>query len=177
VPPEPIPPVYKYKSIRPGYNTPGCSPDKFERILCNFSEAMYRQIMIDAYGITPCCGEDDIQYEIRYELIKLKAIQDPDFNCQLTNSCDCTTSAPGLTPCVPIPVPPVVCHIYEVTVQTPVDTAFTYLNCSGNEVSQPVIGSKQSVEYTICGIAGQVLLPSNVMNIFTYTETTTNCTT
>jgi hypothetical protein len=78
---------------------------------------------------------------------------------------------------VPIPVLPVVCHIYVVTVKTAVDTAFTYFNCSGNEVSQPVIGSKQSVEYTICGIAGQVLVPSTVMNIFFYEETATNCTT
>jgi hypothetical protein len=177
VPPEPIPPVYKYKSIRPGYNTPGCSPDKFERILCNFSEAMYRQIMVDAYGITPCCGEDDIQYEIRYELIKLKAIQDPDFNCKLTNSCDCTTSAPGLTPCVPIPVPPVVCHIYEVTVQSPFETSFGYIDCLGNKVRQVTIGSKSNVQYTICGVAGQVLIPSTGMIVFFYEETVTNCTT
>lgn len=95
--PVPEPPVYTYKSIRPGYDTPGCSPEKFERYVCNFSEAMYRQIMVDAYGITPCCGEDDIKYEIKYELIKLKAIQDPDYNCKLTSSCECTTSTNGLS--------------------------------------------------------------------------------
>lgn len=97
-PPTPVvpdPPVYK--SIRPGYNTPGCTPEKFERIVCNFSEAMYRQIMVDAYGITPCCGEDDIKYEIQYELIMLKAIQDPDYICSTTSTCECTTSAPGLS--------------------------------------------------------------------------------
>lgn len=96
-PPVPVPPVYKYKSITPGYDTPGCEPDKFERIVCNFSEAMYRQIMVDAYGITPCCGEDDIKYEIKYELIKLKAIQDPEYKCSLIHNCDCTTSTAGLS--------------------------------------------------------------------------------
>lgn len=98
VPPTPVvpdPPVYK--SITPGYNTPGCTPEKFERIVCNFSEAMYRQIMVDAYGITPCCGEDDIQYEISYELIMLKAIQDPDYTCGQIINCDCTTSTAGLS--------------------------------------------------------------------------------
>ena len=95
--PEPTTPTYKYKSITPGYNTPGCEPDKFERIVCNFSEAMYRQIMVDAYGITPCCGEDDIKYEIKYELIKLVAIQDPDYDCSGSNTCECTTSSSGLS--------------------------------------------------------------------------------
>lgn len=95
--PPPAPPVYKYKSITPGYNTPGCTPDKFERALCNFSEAMYRQVMVDAYGITPCCGEDDIKFEIKYELIKLKAITDPDYNCLPSTTCECSTSVSGLS--------------------------------------------------------------------------------
>jgi hypothetical protein len=89
------------KSIRPGYNTPGCTPEKYEKIMCNFSEGIYKQIVSILYGVTTCCGEDSYRWEIRKELIELKAIEDPNYTCQLTGTCGCTGSAPGLTPCVP----------------------------------------------------------------------------
>jgi hypothetical protein len=98
VPPTPVvpdPPVYK--SIRPGYNTPACTPAQYERIVCNFSEGVYRQVMVERYGITPCCGEDDIRWEIRNEIVKLKAIKDPDYNCTQAINCECTTSNSALT--------------------------------------------------------------------------------
>jgi hypothetical protein len=173
-PPQPTPPVYKYKSVRPGYNTPGCSPEKYEQYMCNFSEAMYRQVMVDAYGIEPCCGDDDIKWQIKKELIELKAITDPDYNCTLTSSCDCTTSTNGLTPCVP---PVVVCHRYIVSVQSNEGTSFSYTNCSGNVVTQDVPSGKVIIQYNVCGISGQTIqTPPNVIE-FTYEETTTNCTT
>jgi hypothetical protein len=89
------------KSIRPGYNTPGCTPEKYERIMCNFSESVYKQMVSIRFGIHMCCGDDDIRWEIEKELIKLKAIEDPDYNCSIEPGCDCTTSATGLTPCKP----------------------------------------------------------------------------
>jgi hypothetical protein len=89
------------KSIRPGYNTPGCTPEKYEKIMCNFSEGIYKQVVSMLYGVTTCCGEDSYRWEIRKELIELKAIDDPNYTCQLTGTCGCTGSAPGLTPCVP----------------------------------------------------------------------------
>jgi hypothetical protein len=89
------------KSIRPGYNTPGCTPEKYEKIMCNFSEGIYKQVVSMLYGVTTCCGEDSYRWEIRKELIELKAIEDPNYTCQLTGTCGCTGSAPGLTPCVP----------------------------------------------------------------------------
>jgi len=171
--PEPEPPVYTYKSITPGYNTPGCSPEKFERYVCNFSEAMYRQIMVDAYGITPCCGEDDIKYEIKYELIKLKAIQDPDYNCKLTSSCECTTSTNGLTPCIPAPV---ACHIYIVTILSYGDTSFTIIGCDGTEQTVLVLDNKVPVEYNVCGIAGQTIAAPVIATEFSYVETSITCT-
>lgn len=96
-----VPVVHPYKSIRPGYNTPGCSPEKYERYLCNFSEGVYRNMLVQRYGIDPCCAEDDIRWEIKKELIALKAIEDPDYTCQLITDCGCTTAAAGLTPCTP----------------------------------------------------------------------------
>jgi hypothetical protein len=93
------------KSIRPGYDTPGCTPEKYERIMCNFSEGIYKQVISRRFGINTCCGEDDYRWEIRKELIQLKAIDDPNYTCQVTGTCGCTCgctgSAPGLTPCVP----------------------------------------------------------------------------
>lgn len=170
IPPIPDPVVYKYKSITPGYNTPGCEPDKFERILCNFSESMYRQIMVDAYGITPCCGEDDIQYEIRYELIKLKAIQDPDYNCKLTSSCECTTSTVGLTPCV------ITCNRYILTIQSLTGTSFTYNNCQGEQQTLVIPQGKEPIQYTICSRAGQTFVAPPGTVVFTSEETSINCT-
>ena len=69
--------------------------------MCNFSEGIYKQVVSMLYGVTTCCGEDSYRWEIRKELIELKAIDDPNYTCQLTGTCGCTGSAPGLTPCVP----------------------------------------------------------------------------
>ena len=58
-------------------------------------------MLVQRYGIDPCCAEDDIRWEIKKELIALKAIEDPDYTCQLITDCGCTTAAAGLTPCTP----------------------------------------------------------------------------
>ena len=89
------------KSIRPGYNTPACTAEKYEKIVCNFSEAIYKEMMTIRYGVTMCCGDDDLRWKIQKELIYLKSITDPDYNCSIEPGCDCTTSATGLTPCIP----------------------------------------------------------------------------
>lgn len=89
------------RTVKPGYNTPGCSIDKYEKYMCNFSEAVYMQVMVDKYGIQPCCGDDDYKWEIKKELIELKAIEDPDYICQYLDPCGCTTGNSGLTSCVP----------------------------------------------------------------------------
>jgi hypothetical protein len=168
--PEPVRPVYKFKSITPGYDTPGCSPEKFEKIVCDFSEAMYRQIMVDAYGITPCCGEDDIKYEIKYELIKLKAIQDPDYNCLKSPSCECTTSTYGLTPCEPT-----VCHNYVISVRSLSGTTFVYNNCNNVSTTITIPASDVINTYTICTASGQTFTPPTGADIFDVVETTTVC--
>jgi hypothetical protein len=168
--PEPVRPVYKFKSITPGYDTPGCSPEKFEKIVCNFSEAMYRQIMVDAYGITPCCGEDDIKYEIKYELIKLKAIQDPDYNCLKSPSCECTTSTYGLTPCEPT-----VCHNYVISVRSLNGTTFVYNNCNNVSTTINIPASNEINTYTICTAAGQTFTSPIGAEVFDVVETTIVC--
>lgn len=172
--PLPGPVVYKYKSVKPGYNTPGCSPEKYEQYMCNFSESMYRQVMVDAYGITPCCGDDDIKWEIKYELIKLKAITDPDYNCTITN-CGCTTSTQGLEACEPIPVP-VTGVIYRFTVETNEGSSLTMLNCDGSAEQVVVFEpGKFPVQYFVCGVAGQIFAEPPNCSFFSYEETTDTC--
>lgn len=101
-PPVPVEPVvFPYKSIRPGYNTPGCSQEKYELYLCNYAEGIYRNMLVQAYGIETCCAEDDMKWAIKKELIMLKALEDPDYTCQLLTSCGCGTLPAGLTPCTP----------------------------------------------------------------------------
>jgi hypothetical protein len=174
--------TYPKRTVRPGYNTPGCTPEQYERIMCNFSEGYYREVMVQAYGITPCCGEDDYLWEIRKELIELKAIEDPNYKC-LTLGCGCTTSAYGLTPCIPDPTPPPppppACVRYTCQLIAPQGAVIFYLDCNGVEASLVVPGAKVIVIPPICALAGQTSStfyavsdgPAN----FTFTETATLC--
>jgi hypothetical protein len=171
------------KSIRPGYNTPGCTPEKYEKIMCNFSEGIYKQIVSIIYGVTTCCGEDSYRWEIRKELIELKAIEDPNYTCQLTGTCGCTGSAPGLTPCVPDPTPPppppLPCVRYNCQLFASLGAVIFYLDCDGVEASLVIPGAKVIVVPPICGIAGQTsstfyAVSQGPIN-FTFTESDTLC--
>lgn len=77
------------KFVAPGYDTPVCTPEQYEKILCNYSEQAYKQVLADRYGISNCCPEDEIKWEIKYELIKLEALIDPDYTCQNLSDCGC----------------------------------------------------------------------------------------
>lgn len=77
------------KFVAPGYDTPVCTPEQYEKILCNHSEQAYKQVLADRYGISNCCPEDEIKWEIKYELIKLEALIDPDYTCQNLSDCGC----------------------------------------------------------------------------------------
>lgn len=169
------------KSIRPGYNTPGCTPEKYEKIMCNFSEGIYKQIVSILYGVTTCCGEDSYRWEIRKELIELKAIEDPNYTCQLTGTCGCTGSAPGLTPCVPDPTPPIPtvrCVLYSIKISSVVNNTLHYLDCTGVSQAVNVPMGKFVVNYVKCGIAGQTnsdIYCDEPTVVFNFIETTTPC--
>lgn len=76
------------KFVAPGYDTPTCTPEQYEKILCNHSEQAYKQVLTDRYGISNCCPEDAIKWEVKYELIKLEALEDPFIECK-TKPCNC----------------------------------------------------------------------------------------
>lgn len=75
------------RKVKPGYSTPTCDIEKYEKITCRSSEILYKQVMRLRYGLTNCCPEDDEKWLIKKELIDLDALRDPDYICKPTTSC------------------------------------------------------------------------------------------
>lgn len=97
------------RSVKPGYNTPGCSPEYTEKINCNFAEAAYDQMAISRYGIDICCDLDLDILDIKKQELDLRAIYDPNL---------CETIVPECTTCNDCP--PITC--------------ITDLDCTGGQV-------------------------------------------
>lgn len=86
-----LPPTFKNnRTVKPGYNTPGCNPDEYDKITCKFSEVMYKIVLEKRYGITNCCPEDDEKWLLKKELIDLQALKDPNYKCP---SCPCSCNS------------------------------------------------------------------------------------
>jgi len=83
---------YPVKSVRPGYNTPACSIEKYEKISCNFGEAYYREVVEKRYGVSNCCPQDIDKWTVKKELIELQALIDPAYTCSVTPSGCCVCS-------------------------------------------------------------------------------------
>jgi hypothetical protein len=78
--PKPVPETIfelSSRSVRPGYNTPGCPPEYYEKVKCKFSEAVYQEMIARRYGIETCCDIDKRKYEIKHEMLNLDALKDP----------------------------------------------------------------------------------------------------
>jgi hypothetical protein len=89
-PPVPVAPTLNIRRVKPGYNTPGCDPQYTELVSCSFSEAMFDEMARLRYGITVCCDEDIDYWDVKKQLLDLKAILDP--NPQLLDiPCTCFT--------------------------------------------------------------------------------------
>jgi hypothetical protein len=88
-PPPPIPEVIVYpkRKVKPGYSTPSCDIEKYEKITCRSSEIYYKQVIRLRYGISNCCPEDEEKWLIKKELIDLDALRDPDYICRPITSC------------------------------------------------------------------------------------------
>jgi hypothetical protein len=84
-------PVFKNnRTVRPGYNTPICTPAKYDEITCRFADIMYKVVLEKRYGITNCCPDEDDRWLIQKELIDLQALKDPNYNCP---SCPCSCNS------------------------------------------------------------------------------------
>ena len=81
------------RKVRPGYNTPICSADKYDKITCKFADIAYKSVLELRYGISNCCPEEDEKWLIKKELIELQALTDPNYTCDpLTDCCGKQTS-------------------------------------------------------------------------------------
>lgn len=87
------------KMVKPGYTTPSCDTEKFERITCETAEILYKQVLQLRYGISNCCPEDDENMIIKKEVIDLQALNDPDYSCALSSSC-CAPAQCGCGNCI-----------------------------------------------------------------------------
>ena len=73
-------PVFKNnRTVRPGYNTPICSAEKYDKITCNFANVMYKDALEKRYGISNCCPEDDQKWIVSKLLIDMQALKDINF--------------------------------------------------------------------------------------------------
>jgi hypothetical protein len=89
-------PIYPKRGVRPGYNTPACSAEKYEEISCKSAQILYREVLTLRYGISNCCPENDEYWLIKKELIDIAALYNPDFPCAVSgcgcgnnSGCDC----------------------------------------------------------------------------------------
>ncbi len=77
------------RKIKPGYNTPICSADKYDKITCEFADIYYKKALEGRYGISNCCPEELQNWTLKKNLIDMQALRDPYFNCTPQTSCNC----------------------------------------------------------------------------------------
>ena len=77
------------RKIKPGYNTPICSADKYDKITCEFADIYYKKALEGRYGISNCCPEKLQNWTLKKNLIDMQALKDPYFNCSPKTSCNC----------------------------------------------------------------------------------------
>lgn len=79
-PPPPILPLeLNPRKITPGYESPGCSDEYTESLYTNYCNAVYDDMMIKRYGITMCCNQPIDKWYIKFRLLQLKIMKDPNF--------------------------------------------------------------------------------------------------
>ena len=88
------PQIYPKRPIRPGYSTPICSTEKYEKITCKSAESLYKQVLELRYGISNCCPEEDDKWLLKKQIIDLQALVDPDYTCVL-DTCGCPPASCG----------------------------------------------------------------------------------
>ncbi len=81
------------RKVKPGYNTPICSAEKYDKITCNFADIAYKKALELRYGISDCCPEANEKWLVKKELIELQALTDPNYTCDpSTDCCDSSSS-------------------------------------------------------------------------------------
>jgi hypothetical protein len=104
----PTPELLHQRKVRPGYNTPGCSPEYSDKINCAFANQIYDEMVRRRYGITICCDKDIPYWTIKKELLDLAAIYDENL-CKRCPPISCCTPCPIIPP--PTPPEPAGCPV------------------------------------------------------------------
>lgn len=105
-PPPVIPNLIFPRQVVPGYTTKACPPEYVEKVLCRYSDQMYRIMKEMRYGIATCCEEEFEKWAIKKNLLALDMINDPN-------------------------PPKPECYCYTLTQNTGTNQ-FKYIDCSGN---------------------------------------------
>jgi hypothetical protein len=85
-------PVSPKRKVTPGYNTAVCSTEYYEKVECNFADWMYKDVLEKRYGISNCCPEELIKWEIKHEMLMLDVLVNPDYICSTGSTCNCPSS-------------------------------------------------------------------------------------
>ena len=85
-------PQYISRFIKPGYSTPTCDIEKYEKISCNSAEILYKMVLTVRYGISNCCDSPEDKWIIKKELIDLQSAFDSNYTCTPVQQCCTRTS-------------------------------------------------------------------------------------
>lgn len=157
--PAPEPFVLHTRKVKPGYDTPGCDPAYTQKVSCTFGEQVYDEMVSVRYGVNICCDHDVDKWDIKMQLLQLRAIYDPAL-------CQCTV-APSTAPvCDPIVIP-CKCQVIKILVG---QGTFTYINCDGVLASAVFDGDTAY----ICSKSAPVLTsdPNKITYVVTVMDTT-----
>lgn len=151
--PAPEPFIKTNRTVKPGYNTKGCSPEYVHKISCGWSENLYQRAASRRYGIEFCCGSDFDDLDIKKQLMDFKALTDPE-------ACIPELICPEPDPIIPIP-PVVVCvEINFANPTNPVSQNVSYENCSGGIVNTSLARGQQ---LTACIIEGTDVVDASIV--------------
>lgn len=145
-PTPPTPPPYDLhlRKIKPGYNSPNScyTTNYIEKVNCSFAEQVYNAMLVKRYGITVCCEEDLMMWDIKKQLMDLDILKDPKM-CKST-LCDCKP------PCL-------------------IDAVFTLLPFCGDPVIVSVVPNLPCPDPVLTGVVIEV--PPIPANCYCYTVT------
>ena len=167
--PQPEPPVpgfeLKSRIVKPGYDTPACTPQYFDRVKCRWSEAVYQYMASKRYGIEFCCETDLQKWEIKNEILDIEVTKDPDIEC------------PTVCPTVE-PVPPPACDTHVVITNAKIQD-ITYTPCGETEevtISLVKLNTVICVEpgTEITGTAATTIVGQNCENLSCISWTVTS---
>lgn len=185
--PPPAPVELRPRMVKPGYTTPGCDPAYTERVSCSFANAAYDNMVINRYGVTMCCNEPIEKWDIKMQLLQLRAIYDPDLcKCAFEKCCPPCAVVATITVFNPTPVcQPPTNVVATLNIPVPVCPPPTNVQ-AGIVISGPPCvcymitltkGAVCTFDYVDCnGIAkSDTLVSPSITYICSQTLPTTNC--